>query len=190
MLQRDNDIEIGVFRRIAEGDERAFEVIFERYYDWFYGRAFKLSSSHYFSEELVQEVFVQIWKQRRFLATAENPDAYLFKMFYRELHNRLRQEALHKKMQDAVLDMPANEDLTMEDMDALQRRAEILKAALDDFPPQRAMVFRMIKEEGMSREAVANKLNISPNTVRNHLAEAVKRLREIARQLPLLHWFF
>lgn len=176
--------------QIAEGDERAFALLFDHYYDWFYGRAYRLSESHFFCEELVQEVFMEIWKNRRFLLNAEDPDAYLFKMFYRQLHHRLREEAKEKKLKNAVLDMPVNEDLADDDMELLQRRADMLQSALSEFPAQQAAVFRLIKEEGMSREAVARHLGISPNTVRNHLAEAVKRLRQLARNLPFWCCFF
>lgn len=177
--------ETELFARLANGDENAFSIVFNRYYDWFYGRAFKLSASHYFSEELVQETFVQLWNQRQYLAAAKDPDAYLFKMFYRELHARLRREALEKRRRNAVLDMPMDEDVTQDDMKSLERNIAVFKAALREMPPQQLAVFRLIKEEGMSRQEVAERLGISPNTVRNHLAEAMRRLREIARTIAL-----
>lgn len=185
----DKGIDHTVFLQIASGDQRAFTALFDHYYDLFYGRAFVLSGSHYFSEELVQEVFVNIWKQRQHVAHADNPDGYLFRMFYREFHRRLREDAIQKKLHDATLEMPASEELTAEDIDALDRRITIVRKALEEMPPQRAMVFKLIKEEGMSRAEVAEQLHISQNTVRNHLAAAISQLRKIARTIKLWGWF-
>jgi RNA polymerase sigma-70 factor (ECF subfamily) len=174
-----------LFSLIEKGDETAFRMVFDRYQKLFYGRAFRLSGSHYFAEEVVQEVFLRIWSKRSIIAEVENPEGYIFTMFYRVLYDRYRQEAIEKKNRSAVLEMPASEGLSREDMEVLEQRMEILQRALHQMPQQQATAYRLIKEEGLNREQVAEKMGLSPNTVRNHLAEAMRYLRKIARQIPI-----
>jgi RNA polymerase sigma factor (sigma-70 family) len=50
----------------------------------------------------------------------------------------------------------------------------LLETVINQLPPQQQLVYRLMKQDGLSREEVARQLSISPNTVKNHLASAVE----------------
>lgn len=191
MALKDDDNELLLLKQIAEGDEYAFRAIYDLYRDRFYGVALKLSSSDYIAEEIIQEVFISIWRSRALLARVTKPAPYLFSIFYNCLKQRFRKEALEKRLKmqifssDPEKEYPFNEDeLSRED------QFRLLDKAISILPPQQAMVYKLSKEEGLSREEVAAKMGISSNTVKNHLANAIRAIKNTARQLGLLLIFF
>jgi RNA polymerase sigma-70 factor (ECF subfamily) len=78
------------------------------------------------------------------------------------------------------------------DEDELSREDQfrLLDKAISILPPQQALVYKLSKEEGLSREEVAAKMGISSNTVKNHLADAMRAIKNTAKQLGLLLVFF
>jgi len=56
-------------------------------------------------------------------------------------------------------------------------RERLLNEAVANLPSQQQRVFRLARQEGLSRDQIANELQISPNTVRNHLADAIKTIK-------------
>lgn len=172
--------------QVSSGDITAFKEIFERYKKRFYAAALSMSASHYVSEEVVQETFVKIWEKRALLISIDNPSAYLHTIFHHCLYQRYRDDAKFKRSQNAVLDMPLNDDLTPEEVYLLNVKLNAIGNAIKKLPVQQAQVYQLIKEEGLSREHTAQKLGLSPNTVRNHLAEAIRTLRKIAQHTGLL----
>jgi RNA polymerase sigma-70 factor (ECF subfamily) len=67
----------------------------------------------------------------------------------------------------------------------MEERFSQLEAAIATLPPQQATVYRLSKLEGLSREQVAERMGISENTVKNHLAVALQSLRKNAGKLGL-----
>lgn len=172
--------------QLSTGDVGAFKELFERYKKPFYIAALSMSGSHYLSEEVVQETFIKIWEKRSLLSAIDNPGGYLYTIFHRCLYQRYRDDAKFKRSQNAVLDMPQSDGLTPEEVYSLSTKLDAISTAIKQLPAQQAQVYKLIKEEGLSRERTAEKLGLSPNTVRNHLAEAIKTLRKIANHAGLL----
>ncbi|QEC45172.1 RNA polymerase sigma factor [Pseudobacter ginsenosidimutans] len=181
MVDSDWHIDKDLFSRIADGDAQAFRVLFERFKKKFYSAAYKMSGSHFFAEEMVQETFIRVWQKRSYLREADNPLGYLHTLFYRLLSQQYQKDAAERLRRGGVIDMPYSDELSGEELRALETRYQQLQKAIDQLAPQQARVFQLIKEKGLSREEVARQLDLSPNTVRNHLAEAIKTLKKLAK---------
>ncbi len=191
MALKDDDNELLLLKQIANGDESAFRSIYDLYRDRFYGVALKLSSSEYIAEEILQEVFISIWRSRILLARVTKPSAYLFSIFYNCLKQRFRKEALEKRLKMRIFSSdPEKEHPFDENELSRENQYQLLDKAISILPPQQAMVYKLSKEEGLSREEVAQKMGISSNTVKNHLANAMKTIKNTARQFGLLLIFF
>src|ERR1700730_8709237 len=110
MALKNDDNELLLLKRIAEGDEYAFRAIYDLYKDRFYGVAMKLSSSDYIAEEILQEVFISIWRSRALLARVTKPSPYLFSIFYNCLKQSFRRESQEKRLKMQVISSdPENE---------------------------------------------------------------------------------
>lgn len=178
---------------IAAGDERAFKKLFDLYKERFYAVALKMTRSEEVAEDIVQDVFMNIWSKREGLVNVENPSSYFFTAVYRRVYHHYRKTALERKILQAA--PPAKESVnTTDEMVLAHESEELISEAIAKLPPQQQLVFKLSRQEGLSREDVANQLHISPNTVRNHLADALKFIRAFLHDAAfiflLLIWIF
>lgn len=172
--------------RIAEGDEKAFRIFFDLYRLRFYAVALKMTRSETTAEEMVQDIFLQIWQNRSSLTRIDHPDSYFFTVLYRQVYRFYKKLALEKRLLKLISESPGFRNITDETILA-QESERLINEAVAKLPPQQQMVFRLSKQQGMSREQVAEQLQISPLTVRNHLAEAIRFIRSYLRHAALFY---
>lgn len=169
--------EIELLRLTASGDESAFGRLFEHYKDRIYTIAFKLTRSNIISEEIVQDVFLKIWQKRADLNAIQNFSAYLFIIARNAAYKILKDIARTHKF--VVL---SDEDQALLNNDAADLLIEkeyglILQNAIDRLPSQQKQVYYLVKDQGYKRDEVASQLHIQPETVKFHLAQAMKNIR-------------
>ena len=168
--------EKALLAEIAAGDERTFNKLFNLYKERFYAVALKMTRSDEVAEDIVQDVFMNIWSKRESLVDVDNPTSYFFTAVYRRVYHYYRKIALEKKLFQAG--PPKEESVnTTEEMVLAHESKNLISEAIAQLPPQQQLVFKLSKQEGFSREDVAHQLHISPNTVKNHLSDATKFIR-------------
>lgn len=166
-----------LLKRIAENDEDAFCMIFERYKHRFYGAALKMTRSPELAEEIVQEVFLTLWLHRASLAAVKNPESYLFTIVYNAISQQFRKIAREKTArQKASAEWTVSECSTEQIMVEKEHR-HLLQNIIRELPTQQQLIYKLSKQEGLNREQIATQLRISPNTVKNHLLKAMKYIR-------------
>jgi len=161
---------------IAAGDEKAFRIFFDLYKERFYSVVLKMTHSDFAAEEIVQEVFVGIWKNRSALTNIDNPSTYFFTAVYRKVYSYSKKLALDRKLMQVMAEADQFKNITDETILGRERE-RLINEAIVKLPPQMQLVFRLSKQEGLSREQIAEKLKISPHTVRNHLLDAMNSIR-------------
>lgn len=168
-----------LFERIAQGDESAFTEIFYRYTTRLFPFVAKLINSDSWAEEIVQDVFLRLWQGREKLSQVDNPSAYLYQMASNRTMDYIKRNLREVKLQYYIARQQAAQDpnLTAQDLDFREADA-MLKEAVNNLPAQRRKVYQMGREEGLSHEEIAERLQISKHTVRNHMAEALREIRE------------
>ena len=172
-----------VISRIAQGDETAFAKLFELYRDRVYSIAYKLTHSTAVSEEIVQDVFLKIWLKRASLVDIHDFSAYFFVVTRNYAFKALRDIA-----RNYCTTISAEEDQVMADNDSQNYLVDkeynlLLQKAVNRLPGQQKDVYRLSKEQGLKREEVARLLHVQPETVKSHLAQAMKNIRNFC----LLH---
>lgn len=163
--------------RIRKGDQKAFRVLFDRYYRELLGTAINLLKNEDRGKDVVQDVLLQIWKNRAKLEIRTSMGAYLKRSVINRSLNQIKyqkafvdEEILHEKPQSAS-------DSPVEQM-AYQELEVALKAALDSLPERCRLVFVMKRLEGMSHKEISDTLGISPKTIENQMTKALKALRK------------
>jgi RNA polymerase sigma-70 factor (ECF subfamily) len=126
--------------------------------------------------DIVQEVFINIWNKRETLVNVVNPSSYFFTAVYRRVYHYYRKIALEKKLLQCVPVVKQSVNTT-EEMVIAHESSSLISQAIAKLPPQQQLVFKLSKQEGLSREDVASELKISPNTVKNHLSNATSFIR-------------
>lgn len=170
-LHNENEL----FRRISEGDEQAFAQIFHHYTSIIYPFVLTKVKSEAAAEEIVQEVFMKLWTKREMLVNIESPAGYLMRIATNQTLDYLRRKAIeHKVMQNAA----RSEDHSPVDNEISFKEAKrILNEAIAAMPEQRRRIY-LLQQEGFSYDEIAAQMDISSNTVRNHIALASKYLRD------------
>jgi RNA polymerase sigma-70 factor (ECF subfamily) len=166
-----------LFKRITNGDQAAFSVIFQTYSAPLYYHAFKLLNSEFWAEELVQEVFVQLWFKRHLLADIDVPSSYLYRMVGNKALDRMRRQELEMKMQYFVAQALHDGGEVAAQSDRWDKIEVLLQAAVNSLPEKCKRVYQLKYQQDCSYEEIAEQLSITKHTVRNQMAKALQSIR-------------
>lgn len=172
-----NDYEL--LQGIASGNADSFRVLFSRYRNKVYAFSLKITRSVYQSEEITQEVFLKLWLYREQMAEVENAEAWIITITKHLCFNQLKKTAnekciveLQREIQEGML---VSIEQRIDDRDLLVK----VRQATAQLTAQEQLVYRMNKEQGLRNEEIASALHISENTVKVHLANALRKLRQL-----------
>lgn len=172
-----------LFQTIAQGDAAAYTILFGRYFEQLRWRALKLLKSDVWAEEIVEEVFLQLWINRESLSAVEIPHAYLYKLTNNRCFDRIRRQRLEVEMQYAVSQALHGEAPPAVDAQYdLANLEKLIREAVEQLPPQRKLIYRLQQEEGLSYQEIADQLGLSRNTVRNQVSRTLQAIRNYLQQ--------
>ena len=175
--------EIYLLGLISQGNEGAFKELYDFYRNKLYNVALKLTHSVPVAEEIVEDVFLKIWLRRNTLTGIQNFRAYLFTIARNDIYRVLKQIARNYQQIKLVGDSPLLVANETEDHIVSKEYGEILQRAIQRLPNQQKQVYTLMKEQGLKRDEVATMLDLSPETVKYHLAQALRNIRSFC----LLH---
>jgi RNA polymerase sigma-70 factor (family 1) len=186
-----------LFVRIAAGDGEAFSELFRIYFEQVKRNATKVLKSEFWAEEIVQEVFMQVWTNRDKLNQIEVPASYLFKITANRCIDRIRRQELGIKMQYLVSRVLHKEENSFqENLYDLDHTERLIKEAIQLLPAQGKLVFELHRNEGLSYQEISTHLQISRNTVRNHMVTNLNSIRSYLREKGQIYlllfgvWYF
>lgn len=173
-LHNENDI----FQRIARGDAQAFAGFYDAYAVKLALYVSRFLGSELWAEEIVHDTFLKLWSIRETLTTVENPAAFVYRMVANRAKDHLKHREHEVKLQQHLVRylQQANTNTTQELLD-YQIGEKLVRQAIQQLPAQRALVYKMRHEQGMSYDEIAAELDLSRHTVRNLLNLALKDIR-------------
>jgi RNA polymerase sigma-70 factor, ECF subfamily len=172
---------------IKAGDEKAFEALFREYYAILCAFARKFVQDGDVAEEMVQELFMQLWDKRQSLQSDTSIRSYLFTAVRNSCLNHIKHLSVRERheahtRQQAV---PFSSD-PLEALEQAELQAR-LHLAIEDLPDRCGEIFKLSRYEGLKYEEIAQQLQLSPRTVEVQIGKALRFLRKaLAEWLPLL----
>lgn len=163
--------------QLMAGDESAFAAFYKFYGAKVYRLAYKFLKDQVHSEEIVQETFIKLWLTRGQLHPESNIWPYLFVIAKRLSLNALRQHYKFTVAFEELTNQKEEYNNVTEDHIMVHDLEEFTEKILQKLPKQQQQVFMMSRKEGLTHKEIAEKLHISPNTVKNHMVEALKFLK-------------
>lgn len=161
---------------LQSGDALAYSFLMDAFHQKLCVYAYGLTNDFDQAEDVVQNVFVRIWRKRDQLKTSYSLKSFLYKSVYNEFIDQYRKQkkvfALEKKHIDALTDVV--EHTNDEDM---MRLIAIVKNEIQNLPPKCRETFLMSKEEGLSNQEIAEYLDVSIKSVEAHMTKAFSILR-------------
>jgi RNA polymerase sigma-70 factor (ECF subfamily) len=158
---------------VKDGDETAFKMIFERYWDKLYAIAYNRLQSKQAAEDVVQEVLTGLW-ERRTVWKIQSLNSYLATAVRYSVFHELKKALTRQSLPD---DLPVPGVLTVDDELRFKVLQERLQREVNTLPEKCRLVFQYSRELGMSTREIAEELEISPKTVEAHLTKALRQLR-------------
>jgi RNA polymerase sigma-70 factor (family 1) len=164
------------------GNENAYRALFDRYFCRLYHYTLKYIPDSRISEEIVMDVMLAIWQKKQHLNGNLSISAYLYKSVKNRLIDYLRKQSVQTVSLDHTRMEPPAPGSAGTDARLLHKEMEyIYKAGLDRLPPQKKRIFTMSREEGSSYQEIADRLQLSKNTVENHMVAAIRLLKDHMR---------
>ena len=162
---------------LKSDSEKAFRIIYERYWDRIFSVAFHRLKDEADAEELVQDIFYNFWKRRSSFHLQKSLDNYFAVAVKFEVINRLAKQARASAYEQELAHSFTFIDLgTLEHLDYNDLQIQF-KLVVNNLPEKCQIVFKLQHEFGYTHQQIADKLNISPKTVDAHLSKARKTLR-------------
>lgn len=175
-----------LFWRIAlKDDEEAFRLLFFEFFSSLCVFAHRYVESWEACEDIVQDTFFKIWKNRKQIDIETSSRNFLITSVRNSCIDYLRKkETEHSWQQQQQDKMPLS---ISEDLYSRKELEESLNAALARLPEKTRLIFERNRFEGKTYTEIANEQNISVKTVEAHMSKALKQLRiELKDYLPLL----
>lgn len=166
-----------LLKQIKVNDKDAINSIFFAYSKRLYNFAFAYLKTEGDSKDVVQDAFINLWKNRESLREDTNLEAYLFTITRNSVISIFRKKITEKEYlkhlrETAIFQYSENDE--QYDYERLSTR---IKNLVDQLPEQRKLIFKLSKEKGLSNKAIAEELNISVKTVEDHITKARRFLK-------------
>lgn len=162
--------------QVAYGDEQAFRRLSEQFSPVLYTTIFRLTRQQWMADEIVQDTLLNVWKNRAELPQIENFGGWLYTIASNLTINALRKANREKEEMERWLHVSSDEDSYGPSL-AYQTQWHMLDEAVNRLPPKQRETYRLIKEERLSRKEVAIKMDVSPETVKWNLEQAIRSIR-------------
>lgn len=179
------DQEHDILKAFSQGDTRAFDILFLRYQPRLMIFINGFLKDEEAAKDLCQDIFLRLWQERKDCERIQSFKSYLFRMAKNAIYNSFYHSLVHNRYAQKIV----REHLVVPDSNE-QVFAEELQEMIDmivaQMPDQRQRIYRMSREQGLSNDEIARKLNISKRTVENHLTTALAQLRKIKTVMVLL----
>ena len=177
MKKIDFQPETEIIASLKRGSVTAFESIFERYSQKLYRFSYSYLKSETEAEDVVQEVFLKIWKNRGSLKTETSFQSYLFTIAFHSIQKYFNKKTQQQKFQLDLFESLVVENSSLEDQLDFETLLSRLNQLIEQLPTRRKEIFLKRKKEGKSIQTIASEMGISEKTVENQITEAMHSLR-------------
>jgi len=169
--------ELELVRNLRNGDSSAFDLLFGQYSSKLFYFVNKYLNSREESEEIVQDVFLNLWKNKKEIRSEEAFKSYLYKIALNNIRNYFIKKQVrekHKQLiaQEYLIESDANTDEP--DYESVIKQVDQL---IGQLPEKRREIFLLSRKEGLDISEIAQYLGISESTVKNQISSAIAFLK-------------
>lgn len=187
-----------LLKKIKEGDEAAFKVIYDKYAPQLYYFVYEYVPFTDIAENIIQETLMVLWNKKSDLTENTNFMAYLFTVAKNNCLYKLRDRKYKQKLFDSTgideLELKAN----LEALSTLNTSTvtfneieKIIEDTLKQLPPQCRTVFMLSRFEDKKNREIASEMGISVKAVEGHITKALKLFRITLKDyLPIVAYLF
>lgn len=162
---------------LKEGDAAAYTVVYNRYFNELYIHAYARLRDKEEAQDVVHELFATLWNKRAELMFKSSLPAYL----YTAVRNRILDVIAHQQVESRYvtsLQHFIEEGYCITDHQVRERQlAALIEKGISELPPKMRAIFELSRKHAMSHKEIAEQLNLSEQTVRTQVKNALRILR-------------
>ena len=167
---------INLISGLKRGESKAYALLVDTYHNTLCVYAHQLTNDRDHAKDIVQNVFINIWRIRLKLKDDFAVKSYLYRSVYNEFLNQERNKIhavpLDKKNIEAL-----NSILEEEDEKSLEKLMNLVRREIENLPPKCKRTFLLSKQDGLTNIEIAEYLNVSIKSVEAHITKAFSILR-------------
>lgn len=173
-----------LLQKIRCGDQKGFKEFYHKQFFKLYQFAFSYLHTREPAEEIVNDVFLAFWQKRAEVHLIENVAVYLYVCVKNACLNYLRRHSLPVPVSVDELSVDHLQLVADPELLVMQRETQrLIREAIEQLPGRCRLVFKLIKEDGLSYKEVASILDISVKTVDNQLWLGLKKLALLLQEM-------
>ncbi len=164
-----------LMERLRAGDDLALKVIYKKYWNQLYTSAFKMLQDQQACEDIIQDLFINLWNKREQIEIKASLKSYLFASVRYEVYRQVR----HGSVREDIFENIQDRLQTTSEYGNIEHRELLsyINSIVNNLSEKCKVVFKLSREEQLSHKEIATKLDISTKTVENHLNKALRQLR-------------
>jgi RNA polymerase sigma-70 factor (ECF subfamily) len=166
-----------LIKRLIEGDQTAFELLFRFYYPGLVIFTKQIIFDPVESENVVQDFFVQLWVNRKKIKDSSTLKGYFFTSVKNRAFNFLKNKKIKENVIGELKTMVETDCLYQPDIFVESELQEKIKQALTKLPKRTHEIFVLSRTKGYSNDEIAKMLDLSKRTVETQISNALKILR-------------
>lgn len=168
-IQHNNEL----YNKVVAGDENAYYQIFEMHWERLYSISFKIIEEKEAAKDVVQDIFLKLWENRA-SKSIDNLEHYLARAAkFASLNNLRNNHFKHAtEIDNSIRAVETENNLEYKELE------DQVELAISNLPLKCQEVFRLSRQQGLSNDEIAIKLDLSKRTVETHISNALKQLRK------------
>lgn len=170
--------DILLIHKIKKGDIKAFEKIFKQYYSPLCLYATSLTGRMDAAEEIVQELFYTIWKEKEHMQLLHSLKNYLYTAVRNQSFQYLSHLSVRERYRESVIATDDQKTVSPQEQLEYQELQELVDRTLQRLPERRQQIFRMHRLDGMKYTEIASALSLSVKTIEIEISKTLKELKK------------
>jgi RNA polymerase sigma-70 factor (ECF subfamily) len=170
---------------LAHDSEYAFEHLYGCYSNRIYKLAMRYLKSSELSQEIVQDVFLKLWFERKNIKVDSPLEAWLLTVAKNKLINQFKKLTYERNRQDNYKIQSFTDGSEVEAKLITAQYDKYFTSLINQLPQMQKQVFHFAKIDGLSHNEIATRMNISPLTVKTHIARAMEKIKKSLKQFVI-----
>ena len=183
MLQPITDEEQDWLDGLRLGRETALRQIFQHYFKYLLVTAANVTGDSNKAKDLVQDVFLELWKKREQIVVQSSLKSYLRRAVVNRSLNFIKSQKRFDYGDDPVDPFRADPSMDAQSKLELADLQAVIQQTVDNLPDKCRAVFLLSRYENLSHKEIAAKLGISTKTIENQITKALRALRTAVREM-------
>lgn len=164
--------------RLQQGDGDAFAALYRKYWRRLFDAAYRRVGLREECEEIIQEIFTDLWTKRETLLISVSLEAYLFGALRFSIYNLIRSRKVREAYLEQLMHAPESIGNHIEDSLHYDELARALEASIGKLPEKLKKVYMLSRKEHLTYKEIALQEHIPLDTVEKQMGRALKILRE------------